>query len=101
MSIDSYVCKIRHGAPGAPIFFAFHGTGGDERQFFDFVSRLMPGATIVSPRGSSNACDISPSRVGSVKVPPISVNKLAPYLSGMWCARLMITDCLWACSMIS
>lgn len=51
MSIDSYVYKIRHGAPGAPIFFAFHGTGGDERQLFDFASRLMPGATIVSPRG--------------------------------------------------
>lgn len=51
MSIDSYVYKVRHGAPGAPILFAFHGTGGDENQFFDFASRLMPGATIVSPRG--------------------------------------------------
>jgi phospholipase/carboxylesterase len=37
--------------PGAPILFAFHGTGGDESQFFEFAGRLMPAATIVSPRG--------------------------------------------------
>ena len=51
MSYDSYVHRVRPGAPGAPILFAFHGTGGDENQFFYFGSRLLPGATIVSPRG--------------------------------------------------
>jgi phospholipase/carboxylesterase len=51
MSYDSYVHRVRPGAPGSPILFVFHGTGGDENQFFDFGSRLLPGATIVSPRG--------------------------------------------------
>jgi phospholipase/carboxylesterase len=51
MSLQSYKHRIRPGAPGAPILFAFHGTGGDENQFFDFAARLMPQATIVSPRG--------------------------------------------------
>ncbi|CAN7370004.1 alpha/beta hydrolase [Rhizobium sp. LjRoot30] len=51
MSKDSYVHRVRPGAPGAPILFAFHGTGGDENQFFDFSARLLPQATIVAPRG--------------------------------------------------
>jgi phospholipase/carboxylesterase len=51
MSYDSYVHRARPGAPGAPILFVFHGTGGDENQFFDFGGRLLPGATVISPRG--------------------------------------------------
>ncbi len=51
MSYDSYLHRVRPGAPGSPILFVFHGTGGDENQFFDFASRLLPGATVVSPRG--------------------------------------------------
>ncbi|NTJ43145.1 alpha/beta hydrolase [Agrobacterium larrymoorei] len=51
MSKDNYVHKVREGAPGQPIFFVFHGTGGDENQFFDFGSRLLPNATVISPRG--------------------------------------------------
>ena len=51
MSYDSYVHRVRPGAPGAPILFVFHGTGGDENQFYDFGSRLLPTATVVSPRG--------------------------------------------------
>ncbi|WP_137131672.1 alpha/beta hydrolase [Rhizobium sp. FY34] len=51
MTIDSYIHKLRPGKPGAPIFFVFHGTGGDENQFFDFAGRLLPKATIVSPLG--------------------------------------------------
>ncbi|WP_417720686.1 alpha/beta hydrolase [Salipiger sp.] len=39
-------------APGAPLIFAFHGTGGDEHQFFDFARELVPGAGVVSPRGA-------------------------------------------------
>jgi len=46
-----YVHKLKAGLPGKPIFFLFHGTGGDERQFFDFGGDLLPDATIVSPRG--------------------------------------------------
>ncbi|MES5098968.1 alpha/beta hydrolase [Agrobacterium sp. BA1120] len=51
MSKDSYLHKVRAGAPGQPAFFVFHGTGGDENQFFDFGARLLPNATIISPRG--------------------------------------------------
>lgn len=46
-----YVHRLKAGAPGNPLFFVFHGTGGDERQFFDFGGDLLPEATIVSPRG--------------------------------------------------
>ena len=51
MSKDHYIAKTREGAPGQPLFLALHGTGGDENQFFDFAARLLPQATIVSPRG--------------------------------------------------
>src|SRR4051794_37829091 len=46
-----YVHRLKPGAQGAPIFFVLHGTGGDENQFYEFGGSLMPGATIVSPRG--------------------------------------------------
>src|ERR1700712_1418618 len=51
MTDTSYVHRLRSGAPGKPIIFVFHGTGGDENQFFDFAGRLLPEASIVSPRG--------------------------------------------------
>ncbi|WFU08012.1 alpha/beta hydrolase [Rhizobium sp. CB3090] len=51
MTDTIYVHRVKPGAPGKPILFTFHGTGGDENQFFDFASRLLPEATIVSPRG--------------------------------------------------
>lgn len=51
MSDNSYIKLVRPGAPGKPIFFVFHGTGGDENQFFDFAGRLLPEATIVATRG--------------------------------------------------
>jgi len=37
--------------PAAPLFFVFHGTGGDENQFFDLAGELLPGARVVAPRG--------------------------------------------------
>jgi phospholipase/carboxylesterase len=51
MSINSYVHKVLPGSPGAPLLFAFHGTGGDENQFLGLARELQPAATIVSPRG--------------------------------------------------
>ncbi|MGR9172703.1 alpha/beta hydrolase [Hyphomicrobiales bacterium] len=51
MTDNHYVHRLRAGAPGKPILFVLHGTGGDENQFFDFGSRLLPDATVVSPRG--------------------------------------------------
>jgi len=35
----------------APMFFVFHGTGGDENQFFDLAGQLLPGAHIIAVRG--------------------------------------------------
>jgi phospholipase/carboxylesterase len=37
---------------GAPLFVVFHGTGGDENQFFDLAGELLPGARVVAPRGN-------------------------------------------------
>ncbi len=51
MTEQGYVHRLKAGAPGRPILFTLHGTGGDENQFFDFAARLLPEATIVSPRG--------------------------------------------------
>jgi phospholipase/carboxylesterase len=51
MAKETYVYQIRAGKPGAPILFAFHGTGGDEGQFFGFGQDLLPEATVISPRG--------------------------------------------------
>jgi phospholipase/carboxylesterase len=46
-----YLHRVRPGAAGKPVFFVLHGTGGDENQFYEFGSQVMPEATIVSPRG--------------------------------------------------
>jgi phospholipase/carboxylesterase len=35
----------------APLIFLFHGTGGDENQFFDLAGQLFPGTRRVAPRG--------------------------------------------------
>src|SRR6478736_555980 len=51
MSKDSYIHKVLPGEADGPLVFAFHGTGGDENQLLGFARELVPGATIVSPRG--------------------------------------------------
>ncbi len=38
-------------APGAPLLFLFHGTGGDENNLIGLGQQLLPGAHLVSPRG--------------------------------------------------
>ena len=47
----TYTTAITEAAPGAPLVFTFHGTGGDEQQFHGLGSELVPGARVVSPRG--------------------------------------------------
>ena len=37
--------------PGAPLVFAFHGTGGDEHQFAALVADILPDAGLIAPRG--------------------------------------------------
>ena len=39
----------------APLFLVFHGTGGDENQFFELAGQLLPGARVVAPRGDVSA----------------------------------------------
>jgi phospholipase/carboxylesterase len=51
MASDAYIHAVLPGAPGGPLLFLFHGTGGDEHQLVSLGGDLVPGATIVSPRG--------------------------------------------------
>ncbi|EJN04562.1 alpha/beta hydrolase [Phyllobacterium sp. YR531] len=52
MPADSYQNRTHLAAqPGQALLFVFHGTGGDENQFFDFGRQLLPETGIVSPRG--------------------------------------------------
>ena len=51
MSHDSYHALIKEPQGDAPLVFAFHGTGGDENQFFGLAQQLLPDAGVVSPRG--------------------------------------------------
>lgn len=48
---DNYRALTKVGKPGAPLVFAFHGTGGDENQFFGLAEQILPDAAIISPRG--------------------------------------------------
>ena len=49
MSLDSYVYATLPGEDA--LVFAFHGTGGDERQFLPLARSIWPLAEIVAPRG--------------------------------------------------
>jgi phospholipase/carboxylesterase len=51
MSLGSYIFRERTMAEGAPLFLAFHGTGGDENQFFGLAEELVPEASVIAPRG--------------------------------------------------
>lgn len=51
MSTDAYHHNVERAGHGRPLLFLFHGTGGNENQFMDVGAALMPGATLVAPRG--------------------------------------------------
>lgn len=51
MDQNAYIHEVLQGTPGGPLLFVLHGTGGDERQLLSLGRDLLPGATIVSPRG--------------------------------------------------
>ncbi|WP_172327941.1 alpha/beta hydrolase [Mangrovicoccus sp. HB161399] len=51
MTATGYHARTSAPAEGAPLIFAFHGTGGDESQLFGLAQQLVPGAGVVSPRG--------------------------------------------------
>lgn len=51
MSTELYRGLTTVPEEGMPLVFAFHGTGGDERQFFGLAQQLMPGSGVISPEG--------------------------------------------------
>ncbi len=54
MPLDSYHFAERPGPgyrAGNPVFFAFHGTGGDENQFLGLAASHFPEALVIAPRG--------------------------------------------------
>lgn len=51
MSLTAYKALVIAPSPGAPLVFAFHGTGGDEQQFASVAQQILPVAGLVAPRG--------------------------------------------------
>ncbi len=54
MAVDprsAYVYRLEPGEAGAALAFVFHGTGGTEGQLLPLARDLMPGATLIAPRG--------------------------------------------------
>lgn len=47
----SYQFAETPAAPGAPLIFTFHGTGGDQYQFHALASQLVPAAGVISVLG--------------------------------------------------
>lgn len=48
---STYHAYTKAPSPGAPLIFAFHGTGGNEFQFNELIGEIRPDAGIVAPRG--------------------------------------------------
>jgi phospholipase/carboxylesterase len=51
MTIEAFKFREKAAQPGAPLVFTFHGTGGDENQFFGLAEEIWPLASVISPRG--------------------------------------------------
>jgi phospholipase/carboxylesterase len=51
MSLNTYIFIEKPAPEGAALFFTFHGTGGNENQFFDLAQSLLPSAHMIATRG--------------------------------------------------
>jgi predicted esterase len=49
--IAGFVHRFVPGRPGDPTLLLLHGTGGDENDLLPLGPMVMPGATLLSPRG--------------------------------------------------
>lgn len=49
--MSDYVFAEVPAPKGAPLFFLFHGTGGDENALTGLGVQLLPGAHLIAPRG--------------------------------------------------
>ncbi len=49
--MSDYLFREKPGQAASPLFVVFHGTGGDENQFFGLAEQLLPQAHVVAPRG--------------------------------------------------
>lgn len=54
MTTTLYDARTTAPEAARPLIFAFHGSGGDENQFFALAQALVPGAGVVAPRGKVN-----------------------------------------------
>ena len=48
---ETYAFAEVPAAPGAPLLFLFHGTGGDENDLIGLGRQVMPDAHLIAPRG--------------------------------------------------
>ena len=67
MALDLYHHLSRPGAEGAPLVFAFHGTGGDEHQFSGLIGQILPdqaGDLVLIPAGAGPLPPPVPPRRG-------------------------------------
>lgn len=49
--MSAYHFRADQNSDADTLIFLFHGTGGDENQFFDLAGQLLPGARRIAPRG--------------------------------------------------
>lgn len=49
--MTEYIYSEATAPEGAPLLLVFHGTGGDENQFFALGRQLLPNGRIIAPRG--------------------------------------------------